>query len=40
MTSEVTHFLTLINNGKAISSLDGMTRSNQGFDQFQFLPGH
>ena len=29
-----------MNNGKAFSSLDGMTCSYQCFDQFQFLPGH
>ena len=38
--SEPTHFLTLMNNGKAFSSLDGMACSYQCSDQFQFLPGH
>ena len=37
--SESTHFLTLINNGKAFSSLDGMSCSYQSSDQFQFLTG-
>ena len=39
MSTEPTHFLTLMNNGKAFSSLDGMACSNQCSDQFQFLPG-
>ena len=39
MKSEPTHFLTLMNNGKAFSSLDGMACSYQCSDQFQFLPG-
>ena len=37
---EPTHFLTLMNNGKAFSSLDCMTCSYQSPDQFQFLPRH
>ena len=40
MSTEPTHFLTLMNNGKAFSSLDGMACSYQCSDQFQFLPGH
>ena len=40
VSTEPTHFLTLINNGKAFSSLDGMACSYQCSDQFQFLPGH
>ena len=39
VNSEPTHFLTLMNNGKAFSSLDGMACSYQCSDQFQFLPG-
>ena len=38
MSTEPTHFLTLMNNGKAFSSLDGMACSYQCSDQFQFLP--
>ena len=40
MSTEPTHFLTLMNNDKAFSSLDGMACSYQCSDQFQFLPGH
>ena len=40
VNTEPTHFLTLMNNGKAFSSLDGMACSYQCSDQFQFLPGH
>ena len=40
MTTEPIHSLTLMNNGKAFSSLDGMTCSYQCSDQFQFLAGH
>ena len=39
MNSEPIHFLTLMNNGKAFSNLDGMAFSYQCSDQFQFLPG-
>ena len=37
---EPTHFLTLMNNGKAFSNLDGMACSYQCSDQFQLLPGY
>ena len=40
MSTEPTNFQTLMNNGKAFSSLDGMACCYQCFDQFQFLPGH
>ena len=40
MSTEPTHFLILINNGKAFSSLNGMACSYQCSDQFQFLPVH
>ena len=40
MSTEPIHSLTLMNNGKAFSSLDGMTCSYQCSDQFQFLAGH
>ena len=40
VSTEPTHFLTLMNNGKAFSSLDGMACSYQCSDQCQFLPGH
>ena len=39
VNSEPTHFLTLMNNGKVFSCLDGMACSYQSSDQFQFLPG-
>ena len=39
LNCEPTHFLTLMNNGKAFSSLDCMACSYQWSDQFQFLPG-
>ena len=38
VNSEPTHFLTLLNNGQAFSSLDGMACSYQWSNQFQFLP--
>ena len=38
LSGQPTHFRTLMNNGKAFSSLDGMTCSYQCSDQFQFLP--
>ena len=37
---EPTNFQTLMNNGKAFSSLDGMACCYHCFDQFQFLLGH
>ena len=40
MSTEPTHFLTLMNNCKAFSSLDDMAFSYQCSDQFQFPPGH
>ena len=40
VSTEPTHFLTLMNNGKAFSSLDDMACSYHCSDQFQFLPGH
>ena len=40
VNTEPTHFPTLMNNGKAFSSLDSMACSYQCSDQFQFLPGH
>ena len=40
VNTEPTHFLTLMNNGKAFSSLDGMACSYQCSEQFQFLLGH
>ena len=40
VNTESTHFPTLMNNGKAFSSLDSMACSYQCSDQFQFLPGH
>ena len=40
VSTEPTHFLTLMNNGKAFSGLDDMTCSYQCSGQFQFLPGH
>ena len=40
MSTEPTHFLNLVNNGKVFSSLDDMTCSYQCSDQFQFLAGH
>ena len=40
MSTEPIHSLALMNNGKAFSSLDGMTCSYQCSDQFQFLAGH
>ena len=40
VSTEPTQFLTIMNNGKAFSSLDGMACSYQCSDQFQFLPGH
>ena len=40
VSTEPNNFLTLMNNGKAFSSLDGMACSYQCSDQFQFLPGH
>ena len=40
LNTEPTNFLTLMNNGKAFSTLDGMTCCYQCFDQFQFLLGH
>ena len=36
--TEPTQFITLINNGKTFSSLDGMACSYQSSDQFHFLP--
>ena len=39
MSTELTHFLTLINNVKAFCSLDGMVCSYQCSDQIQFPPG-
>ena len=36
MSTEPTHFLTLMNNDKAFSILDGMAYSYQCSDQFQF----
>ena len=40
MSPEPTHYLTLMNNGKAFSSLDDMACSYQCSEQFQFLSGH
>ena len=40
VSTELTHLLTLMNNGKTFSSLDGVACSYQCPDQFQFLPGH
>ena len=40
MSTESTHFLTLMNDGKTLSSLDGMACRYQCSDQFSFLPGH
>ena len=40
VNSEPNHFLTLMNNSKAFSSLNGMACSYQCSDQFQFLRGH
>ena len=40
VNSEPTHFLTLMKNGKAFCSLDGIACSSRCSDQFQFLPGH
>ena len=40
VSTEPNNFQTLMNNGKAFSSLDDMACCNQWFDQFQFLPGH
>ena len=37
---EPTHILTLMNNGKAFSNLDGMACSYRCPDQFQLLPGY
>ena len=37
VSTEPTHFLTLMSNGKAFSSLDDMAYSYQCSDQFQFL---
>ena len=39
VSTEPTHFLTLMNNGKTFSSLDGMGCSYQCSDQSQFLSG-
>ena len=38
VNSEPTHFITRMNNIKALSSLDGMACSYQCSDQLQFLP--
>ena len=38
LNTDPTHFLTLMNNDKAFSSLDGKAGSYQCSDQFQFLP--
>ena len=40
VSTEPTHFLTLMNYGKVFSSLDGITCSYQCSDQFHFLPGY
>ena len=40
VSTEPTYFLTLMNNGKVFSSLDGMICSYQCSDQFHFLPGY
>ena len=40
VSTEPTQFVTLMNNGKAFSSLDDMAWSYHCSDQFQFLPGH
>ena len=39
LNSELTHFVTFMNNGRAVSRLDGMACIYQCFDQFQLLPG-
>ena len=40
LSTEPTHFLTLMHNGVECFSLDVMSYSYHCSDQFQFLPGH
>ena len=40
VSTEPTNLLTIMNNGKKFSSLDGMACCYHCLDEFQFLPEH